>query len=141
MIDKKLKREAVKAGLCKEWQDNWSETGLIEKYLKGITWAMERDYPSYKLMSRMKEALNRNGVYNQEKLSIKCDRETYVFNGCDVDFEIGGYDVCRIYIGRGSNVKVNAKGNSILYIDNYNSDVEIVKGEDAFVKEWIHIKE
>ena len=141
MIDRKLKREAIKAGLCKEWQDSWEETGLISKYLRGISWAMEREYPSYKLMSRMKEALNRNGVYNQEKLSIKCDRESYVFNGCEVDFEIGGYQVCRIYIGRGSRVKVHSKGNSILYIDNYNSDVEIVKGEDAFVKEWIHIKE
>ena len=81
------------------------------------------------------------GFIIKKKLSIKCDRESYVSTVVMVDFEIGGYDVCRIYIGRGSKVKSNAKGNSILYIDNYNSDVEIVKGEDAFVKEWIHIKE
>ncbi len=140
MIDKKLKREAIKAGLCKEWQDSWEETGLIEKYLRGITWAMERDYPSYKLMSKMKDALNRNGVYNQEKLSIKCDRETYVFNGCDVYFEIGGYQVCRIYIGRGSKVKVNAKGNSILYIDSYGGEVQVDKEGDAFFRIWEHKK-
>ena len=51
---------------------------------------MEREYPSYQLMDKMKEACNRNGIYNRENLNIKCDRETYIFNGCDVDFEIDG---------------------------------------------------
>ena len=136
MIDKKLKKEAIKLGLCDEWQAKWSETGLIEKYLLGITWAMEREYPSYQLMDKMKEACNRNGIYNRENLNIKCDRETYIFNGCDVDFEIDGYNVCRIYAGRGSKVRIHAKDSSIVYIDNYDSNVIINIDKGATVREW-----
>ncbi len=139
-MDRKLKREAIKAGLCQEWQDSWNETGLIEKYLQGINWCMKNDYPSIKDMRKFKKELLRNNIYIEEDLDIECNNEMYAFNSCNVSFAIKGYDVCRIYIGKDTKLKVNVMDNAILYIDNYNSHVEILKAKDAFIKEWVHMK-
>ena len=136
MIDKKLKREAIKAGLCQEWQDKWSDKGLIEKYLQGISWCMKNDYPSIKDMRKFKKELLRNNIYIEEDLTINCDKEMYAFNSCNVDFTISRYDVCRIYIGRGTKLRVNVKDNAILYVDSYGGEVQVVKDNNAKCTVW-----
>ena len=136
MIDKKLKREAIKAGLCQEWQDKWSDKGLIEKYLQGISWCMKNDYPDIKYMRKMKKELLRNNIYIEEDLTINCDRDMYAFNSCNVDFTISGYDVCRVYIGRDTKLKVNVKDNAILYVDSYGGEVQVVKDNNAKCTVW-----
>ena len=140
MIDKKLKKEAIKAGLCQEWQDSWNETGLIEKYLQGINWCMKNDYPSIKDMRKFKKELLRNNVYIEEDLDIECNKEVYAFNSCNVDFTISGYDVCRIYIGRGTKLKVSVMEHAILYIDNYGGEVDVVKDNNAKCTVWRYKK-
>lgn len=132
----KFKKQAIELGLCKAWQDSWEETGLIEKYVRGITWCMKHEFPSLKDMRKFDEALLRNGIYNEKKVDIVCDRGMYVFNASEVNFTIGGYDVCRIYIGRGSKVSVNVKDHAILYIDNYNSAVDVKKSETVRCVVW-----
>lgn len=135
-MDKKLKKEAVEKGLCQEWQDRWSDKGLIEKYLQGISWCMKNDYPHIKYMRRMKKELLRNNIYIEEDLTINCDKEMYAFNSCNVAFAIKGYDVCRIYIGKDTKLKVNVMEHAILYIDNYGGEVDVTKGVDATVRVW-----
>lgn len=132
----KFKKQAVSLGLCQEWQDSWEESGLIEKYLHGITWCMKNEFPSLKDMKRYDEALLRNGVYNKKRAEVVCDREMYVFNTSEIDFTIDEYKVCRIYAGRGSKVRVTIKDHAILYIDNYNSSIEVIKGENAKCLIW-----
>jgi hypothetical protein len=132
----KFKKQAIKLGLCQEWQNNWEETGLIDKYIRGITWCMKNEFPLLSNMKKYDDALLRNGVYNQKTADIKCDRDMYVFNSSDVDFTISGYSVCRIYVGRGSNVTVNVKDNAILYVDNYDSNVIVNKHENARCVVW-----
>lgn len=132
----KFKKQAVSLGLCQEWQDSWEESGLIEKYLHGITWCMKNEFPSLKDMKRYDEALLRNGVYNSKRAEIVCDRDMYVFNASEIDFIIDEYKVCRIYAGRGSKVRVTIKDHAILYIDNYNSSIEVIKGENAKCLIW-----
>lgn len=132
----KFKKQAVSLGLCQEWQDSWEESGLIEKYLHGITWCMRNEFPSLKDMKRYDEALLRNGVYNNKRTEVICDREMYVFNASEIDFTIDEYKVCRIYAGRGSKVRVTIKDHAILYIDNYNSSIEVIKGENAKCVIW-----
>ena len=132
----KFKKQAVSLGLCQEWQDSWEESGLIEKYLHGITWCMKNEFPSLKDMKRHDEALLRNGVYNSKRAEIVCDRDMYVFNTSEIDFTIDEYKVCRIYAGRDSKVRVTVKDHAILYIDNYNSSIEVIKGENAKCLIW-----
>ena len=132
----KFKKQAVSLGLCQEWQDSWEESGLIEKYLHGITWCMKNEFPSLKDMKRYDEALLRNGVYNNKRAEIVCDRDMYVFNASEIDFTIDEYKVCRIYAGRGSKLRVTVKDHAILYIDNYNSSIEVIKGENAKCLIW-----
>lgn len=132
----KFKKQAISLGLCQEWQDSWEESGLIDKYLHGITWCMKNEFPSLKDMKRYDEALLRNGVYNKKRAEVICDREMYVFNTSEIDFTIDEYKVCRIYAGRGSKVRVTIKDHAILYIDNYNSSIEVIKGENAKCLIW-----
>jgi len=132
----KFKRQAIKLGLCEEWQDKWGETGLIEKYINGITWCMKREFPSLSDMRKHDEALLRNGVYNEKEVDIKSSRPMYVFNASVVNFEISGYDVCRIYTGRGSKIAATVKDHAILYIDNYDSEVNIISDDTAKCTVW-----
>ena len=132
----KFKKQAIGLGLCKEWQNNWEESGLIDKYLRGITWCMKNEFPSLKDMRKYDEALLRNGVYNEKTVDIKCDRGMYVFNASTANFEIGGYDVCRIYVGRGSRVKARVRDHAILLIDNYDSSVDVTKDDTAKCVMW-----
>lgn len=132
----KLKKQAIRLGLCQEWQDNWEETGLIDKYIKGVTWCMKNEFPSLKDMKKHDEALLRNGVYNEKKVSIICEKDMYVFNASQVDFEISGYNVCRIYLGRGTKINLKVKDHAILYVDNYDSEVEFTKDITAQCTIW-----
>lgn len=132
----KFKKQAIQLGLCREWQDKWDETGLVEKYINGITWCMKHEFPSLQDMKKYDEILLLNNVYNEKTVNIKCDKGMYVFNASNVNFEIGGYNVCRIYIGRGSNVNITAKGHSILLIDNYGGTINIKKDDTAKCTVW-----
>ena len=120
-------KEAIKLGLCDDWQRDWGKTGLIHKYLTGITWCMEREYPSLKSMRKYDKELLENGVYNEKKENILCERDMYIFNRSEINFTIDSYKVCRIYVGRGSRITVNVKDHAILYIDNYDSEVVVNK--------------
>ena len=97
---------------------------------------MKNEFPSLKDMKKHDEALLRNGVYNEKKVSIICEKDMYVFNASQVDFEISGYDVCRIYLGRGTKINLKVKDHAILYIDNYDSEVEITKDITAQCTIW-----
>ena len=132
----KFKKQAIKLGLCQEWQNNWEETGLVDKYIRGITWCMRNEFPSLSDMKKYGDALLRNGIYNQKTADIKCDRDMYVFNDSKINFTIDGYSVCRIYVGRGSVVNVNVKDHAILYVDNYDSTVNVAKEESARCVVW-----
>lgn len=131
-----FKKEAIKLGLCQEWQDNWGYTSIIDKYISGITWCMQREFPSLKSMKKYDDELLERGVYNEKKVDILCNRDMYVFNASDVNFTISGYSVCRIYVGRGSNVTVNVKDNAILYVDNYDSNVIVNRDDSAKCVVW-----
>jgi len=121
----KFKKQAIQLGLCKEWQDKWDETGLVEKYINGITWCMKHEFPSLQDMKKYDEILLLNNVYNEKTVNIKCDKEMYVFNASNVNFEIGGYNVCRIYVGRGTKINATVKDHAVLYIDNYGGIIDI----------------
>ena len=48
-----LKSEAVSLGLCQEWTSKWnneSKESLVEKYVKGIDFCIEHNYPSLAFM-------------------------------------------------------------------------------------------
>lgn len=132
----KFKKQAIALGLCQEWQDKWEETGLVDKYINGITWCMKNEFPALKDMRKFDDAMLRNGIYNEKKVDITCNRDTYVFNASEGNFTISGYAVCRIYVGRGSKLKITVKDHAILFVDNYDSTVEIVKDKTAKCTVW-----
>lgn len=133
----KFLRQAIKLGLCDKWQREWEETGLIEKYINGITWCMFNEFPSLKDMKKYDKALLRNGVYNEKSETINCNRDMYVFNNSNIDFEIEGYDVCRLYVGRNSNLNIRLSDHAIVFIDNYGGNINsIIKDNTAKCVVW-----
>jgi hypothetical protein len=132
-----LKQKAISLGLCQDWQKSWNDSRLVEMYLRGVTWCMERKYPSLKDMEPYKELLENNYVYNDRRVDLILTGHTYVLNKCGGCVEINDYNVSRIYVALDSMVKIYAKGHSHLIIDCYdNAVIQLDVEEDAKVTVW-----
>jgi len=130
---KTIKQKAVEAGLCKPYESEWQDdSNLVERYVKGITFCMEKNFITLEDMKPFKKELEENNVWCEQRVDHLLTADTYVYNECSGSLEIIDYCVSRAYIGLGSVLKITAKNNAILYIDAYHdSNIQIIVEDNA----------
>ena len=73
-------------GLCKQWTSEWSKDSsrdeLIDKFVRGLDFCIEHDWPSVDVMKRdFGDVIHRHGVYADERVDLD-DASTVVLHGC-----------------------------------------------------------
>ena len=110
-LQEDLKRKAIACGLCEQWQREWGkpdEDELINKFIEGIDFCIEHDYPTndYIIRHFKQETLHRHGVYINEKFNVVNPPVIVSLGECE------GYVALKDVVAR----TIYARHNSILKI-------------------------
>lgn len=121
-LSDKMKTEAISLGLCQEWQNEWKDNSskeeMAKKYIKGLDFCIEHDWPSTKAMKELfgDEVMNRNGIWVDAKGEIPV-MPIMVLNGnCDVDIACRGFDVSTIWVRHNSKARIKVEGFALVRI-------------------------
>lgn len=139
-LNKVLKARAVELGLCEKWRDEWekeeTKQELIEKYLRGIDFCIQHDYPKLEFIREHfpKKLLEKNGVFINEEIGRRDDvaaKDTVVLLGkSKAELHYDGLSMGNLYVRHHSEVTIVARGWSRVFVECYEDSVVNVKAED-----------
>lgn len=150
IVSEELKNKAISLGLCQQWQSEWgslTKDQLVELYLRGIHWSMERAYPSVRYINEhFSDLLLDNNIFTEgdhfllheykavgrgtSRLSVMYDMydagDLYV--GDDAECEIMAHDgaIVTIHLYQGAKLTVvRCEDNAKIYVYQYGGGVDI----------------
>ena len=139
-----MKEEAVSLGLCKQWTSEWSDGSsrdeLVDKFVRGLDFCIEHDWPSVDVMKRdFGDVIHRHGVYADERVDLD-EASTVVLNGCCVaDLRYSGNSVGDVYVRHDSRACVVAHGLARVHVTVYDRGVvSVCCDEDAQCFIYLH---
>lgn len=138
-ISDSLKAEAIKLGLCDQWQAEWgnpTKDDLCEKFIRGLDFCIEHDFPNLRLMKRHFDGVMQNhGIFVDEREICLCNQGTVVANGRTTgqafydEFSVG-----QVYVRHQSAIRIVARGNAVVNVRCYDTPkVEVVCKDSARV--------
>lgn len=139
VINDVLRRQAVGAGLCKDWQENkWnrvlSKDELMSLYLKGIDFSLKKEWFDYDFIRKaftQEELRNRNIYLDEEIVIPDASSGQYVFLGkCRVDITFNGFQAAVIYCRHDSEVNVKAYEGARIFVRYYDASRGSCKSDD-----------
>ena len=143
-LSERMKGEAVKLGLCGQWTEEWKEgtskDEMVEKFVRGLDFCIEHDWPSTKVMKReFGDVIHRHGVYVDENVEAR-NAPVVVLNGeCVADIRYTGTATGEVYVRHRSEARVRVEGLTRAFISLYDEgevDVECEEGCRAFVYQY-----
>lgn len=135
-LSRRMKAEAVGLGLCAEWTADWSDgtdrDGLVRKFVRGIDFCIEHDWPSVDVMKRdFGDVIHRHGVYADENVEAS-DAPMVVLNGeCVGDISYGGTTAGEVYVRHRSEATVRVGGAARAFVSVYDDGEVSVECEDG----------
>ena len=142
-LNKELRSEAVKKGLCAKWQSDWTDNKtpqeLIEMYKRGIDFGIANQYPSNEYIKANfdRELLHCNLVFIDEDIDFtNAPSGVYILNGeCSGTIRVAPWSVVTLYLRHYSNVQIEAGDFARVFIRLYdNSDATVSAAENAIIK-------
>lgn len=130
-LSDKMKGEAVSLGLCarwtQEWEDGTTKDAMAEKFVTGIDFCIEHDWPSVVVMKKdFGDVIHRHGIYADESVRLK-NPGTVILNGrCDASMTCDMFAVSNIYVRHSSVLKIVARDRANVHINVYDkAEVDI----------------
>jgi len=105
-----------------EWKDDSSVDELLDKFVRGMDFCVENDYPPLPFIRKFfdKDDLHRHRIYLDEEVALDGNNGSYVFLGeCSGEIVCDGYMTVNIVVRHRSKIKVVAMGGSRVYVDVY----------------------
>ncbi len=142
-LSETLKQQAVDLGLCKPWTEAWADNSdqqeLIDKFVKGIDFCLERDWPSTEFIKANfdRELLNANLIFVDEYVDMDmAPSGIYILNGeCYGRLSFAPWAAATVYLRHNSKVTVVASDFAKVFVRLYDAaEVEVEVGESAVVK-------
>lgn len=145
MNDKELallfRRELDEMGFCVKFQELWREdftrTELIDLYRRGIEFCIEHDWPSVEFIKNHfeRDMLREGRVYVDDDFGVvNGESGVYVFNGTsNGTVEFGRFETATIYVRHSSNVVINARGLSRVFVEVYDDSSVTINQKDSAV--------
>lgn len=141
--DKKLslemKSQAVSLGLCKmwteEWEDNTSKEELVNKFIAGLDFCIEHNWPSVPDMKRLfGGVMQKQGVFADERVTVRNSAMTVLNGSCDCSATFDGCASGDIYVRHRSTLRLKAADNARVFVTILDdSSVDVATDETAKV--------
>lgn len=142
-LSKILKEKAISLGLCQQWTDEWEDNstpqGLIDKYIKGIDFAIKHDFPSTEFIEENFPAklLHKNSIYVDDEIDVRGGETTVVLGKSHGDITYDGMDVGDVYIRHQSSIYVKVSGKAYVSISVFD-DAEVFVFTDKTSKVFVY---
>lgn len=126
ILSDRMKSEAVSLGLCAGWTADWKEGSskdeMLEKFVRGIDFCIEHNWPSTEVMKRdFGDAIHAHGVYVDENVKLH-NPKTIILNGnCDAEIIADGFSAPEIYVRHNSVANIKVSGFSVAHISVYDN--------------------
>jgi len=137
-VSEELKGQAIGLGLCQQWQSEWDNADkdeLLEKYVRGIDFCIEHNYPSLEYMTRNFDGvMQEHGVFVSEEISLYNPFMTIANGKCTGKVTFGKYGTGRMYIRHDSEIDLIVSGNAKVFVSIYdNAKLNIICTGEAKV--------
>jgi hypothetical protein len=130
MTDKELNitlRELARScGLCDKWYEEWTDDSTIDecldRYIDGIDFAIEKDYPSMDFIRKnfRTKDLHKHNIFVDDELNLDGGNGVYVLLGnCKGTIRFDNC-VATIYIRHDSHVEIESTGGAIVFVRLYD---------------------
>lgn len=140
-----LKKRARELGLCdkwyKEWDKNETRQELINKYLKGIDFCIEHDYPKIDFMRQNfpKSQLQKNCIFLDDDVEESNLRNAVFLSTTKAMLNYDGLSVGNVYVRHSAKVEITASGDSRVFVETYeNCDVNATANERSKIFIYTH---
>lgn len=147
-FNKALRDRARTLGLCDQWYDAWdseeTKQELIDKYLRGIDFCIEHDYPRLEFIKAYfpKAILEKNGIFVDEVFDC-CNTARYKTvvalgrSRGNISFE--GMTCRSIYARHRSELTVKATDGARVFVEAWeNCNVEAYADEESKIFVYWH---
>ncbi len=147
-INRILKTEAVRLGLCDKWRDEvWGKeldlNRLAELYFKGSDFVIEHHYPSNASIKALfeRDFLRQKGILVDDKWSLLNPTFAMVLGKSESKIRLNAYKVSQIYVRDDSHIEITARHHSHAIVHLYeNAAAEVSVSDNATVRVLNHAK-
>lgn len=141
-LSETLKQQAVDLGLCHPWTEAWGDCDqqeLIDKFVKGIDFCLERNWPTSDFIKANfdRDLLNANLIFVDEHIRLDdAPSGIYILNGeCSGSIRFAPWTAATVYVRHTSNVRIIAGDFAKVFVRLYDeAEVETEAEESAVVR-------
>lgn len=141
-LSETLKQQAVDLGLCRPWTEAWGDCdqqALIDKFVKGIDFCLERNWPTSDFIKANfdRALLNANRIFVDEHMRLDdAPSGIYILNGeCTGSIRFAPWTAATVYVRHTSNVRIIAGDSAKVFVRLYDeAETEIEAEESAVVR-------
>lgn len=142
-LSETLKQQAVSLGLCHKWTEAWADNSdqqeLIDKFVKGIDFCLERDWPSNDFIKANfdRDLLNSNLIFVDEYVDMDmAPSGIYILNGeCSGRIRLAPWAAATVYLRHSSKITIVADDFAKVFVRLYDeTDVDVDSDGSAVVK-------
>lgn len=141
-LSETLKQQAVDLGMCRPWTEAWGDCDqqeLIDKFVKGIDFCLERNWPTSDFIKANfdRALLNTNLIFVDEHISLDdAPSGIYILNGeCTGSIRFAPWTAATVYVRHTSNVRIIAGDFAKVFVRLYDeAEVETEAEESAVVR-------
>lgn len=139
-LSETLKQQAIGLGLCKPWTEAWGDCDqqeLIDKYVKGIDFCIEHQYPSNDFIKANfeRDLLNTNLIFVDEYVDMDmAPSGIYILNGeCSGSIRFAPWTAATVYVRHTSNVRIIADDFAKVFVRLYDEAEAVVESDESAV--------
>jgi len=127
-VNNELKDKAISLGLCQQWTSEWSDDEtkdtLCEKYMRGIDFCIEHDYPSSKYLKDNFDGVMQNHGMFVDDIVNRDNLRVMTINGLSIgSLNYDKFNIGRIYLRHNSRVNIDVKDNAKILVSMYDNSV------------------
>ena len=128
-----LRKEALDKGAnCKiitEW-DNPDNDTLIQKYIEGIDFCIDKDFPDNKFIKKYFDGdMQKHGVFVDEKIDLHNIPHVILNGKCRGVLKYDGYRFGKIYVRHKSKVIIEITDKAIVNVEIYDKASVVIKNK------------
>lgn len=125
-ISEDLKKQAIGFGLCEDWTNEWanpSKDELLKKYVRGIDFCIEHNYPScYYMKDNFDGIMQKYGVFVDDVVDGKNYNELICNGKTTGKVVYDNYNVCNwMYLRHDSDMEIEVTENAYVTIHLYDN--------------------
>ena len=120
-----LRDRARELGLCNQWYKGWkkkeSKQELIDKYIRGIDFCIEHDYPKLDFVRAYfsKKILNSNGVFLDDTFDVKGMKNIVLLGSSKGNINYCGNTTGNVYVRHESKAVIKAVEGAKVFVETY----------------------